>query len=392
MLSLDNFYSVLYTNLFLPLNFNQLFFSPMWSVNPLNLSNHNDFLNNYNERANRHMCVMYDQEPLMTQPLVDLINDDHFYVHNQNYSKILANSEKSQLKKIFLKQNNCLDWYYFYHGFAALDWYRDAEYYNSFENQYTNLFISLNRLHAGDRSYRVSLLAELAKHQLIEKGKVSFHGTHKSVIKELLDPNTQISKYAKSKIKTELLKIKLPLTVDNENIQGYASAAFNLSDYKLLSDSFWHLVPETIFYHDKLHLTEKIFKPIVVKRPFILIGAKDNLKYLKSYGFETFDKWIDESYDSCDDPDKRIEMAVGELAKLSKLSDQQLRKMFFEIREVTEYNFNHFYGNFKKIIVNEMFDNFLSQALFYNNTTHNPNHHIQLNCIDFAALKQKFYK
>ena len=392
MFSLDNFYSILYTNLLEPMNYKFHFFYPFGSTDIEDLTDYHTSLHTFNERGNRNLCIAYDQEPLLPEPLNKLEHNDYFSGHSTNYSRMIGNSEKSNLKDHFLKKNNCLDWYYFFHGFAALDWYRDAEYYNSFENQYTNLFMSLNRLHTGDRSYRISLLAELSKHQLIEKGKVSFHGTYKSVIKELLNPTTQISNYAKLKIKKELLKIKLPSIADYENVQGYASSTFSLAEYKTLSDSFWHLVPETIFYHDKLHLTEKIFKPIVVKRPFILIGAKDNLKYLKSYGFETFDKWIDESYDSCEDPDIRIEMAVGELAKLSKLSDKELRKMFFEIREVTEYNFNHFYGKFKKIIVDELFDNFVSQALFYNNTTHNVNHHIHLNQIDFIALKQKFYK
>ena len=37
-----------------------------------------------------------------------------------------------------------------------------------------------------------------------------------------------------------------------------------------------------------MHLTEKIFKPIVNKQPFMLLAAPDNLAYLKSYGFKTY--------------------------------------------------------------------------------------------------------
>jgi hypothetical protein len=90
-------------------------------------------------------------------------------------------------------------------------------------------------------------------------------------------------------------------------------ASANVADYTYSLSSLWNIVTETVFYDNKLHLTEKIFKPIVLKRPFVLVGAPGNLQYLKEYGFQTFDKWINEDYDNEIDPDIRIKKIVARI-------------------------------------------------------------------------------
>ena len=126
------------------------------------------------------------------------------------------------------------------------------------------------------------------------------------------------------------------------------------------------MVTETNFYDDKLHLTEKIFKPIAIKRPFILVSAPGNLEYLRSYGFKTFDRWIDETYDSEPDPDIRLKLIVNEITKLSKLSSAELNDMYNQMQSILDYNHHHFFNDFKKIIVNELVDNFESCTKIYN--------------------------
>jgi hypothetical protein len=126
----------------------------------------------------------------------------------------------------------------------------------------------------------------------------------------------------------------------------------------ILQRAFWNIVTETVYFDEKLHLTEKIFKPIVSRRPFILVAAPGNLGYLRSYGFKTFDRWIDESYDNERNPDRRMQLIVAEINKLCSLSHAQLLQMHQEMQDILEYNHQHFYTNFKTIIVNELVDNF----------------------------------
>jgi hypothetical protein len=157
------------------------------------------------------------------------------------------------------------------------------------------------------------------------------------------------------------------LTLDRTNTTGSLSADFGNQEFELWKSGLWHIVTETVFYHDKLHLTEKIFKPIVAQRPFMLAAAPGNLAYLKSYGFRTFDQWIDESYDSIQDPDQRLQAIVDQTQRLCAMSDSELRQMHQEMQPVLEHNFNHLWSGFKRQIVDELVDNFETAVRMWNN-------------------------
>jgi hypothetical protein len=115
------------------------------------------------------------------------------------------------------------------------------------------------------------------------------------------------------------------------------------------------VVSETVFYYNKKHLTEKIFKPIVNTRPFLLVGAPGNLAYLKSYGFKTFDNWIDESYDLETDDHVRAEKVAAVLKQLDDLSDHEKQELFQACWPVIEHNWNWFYqGGFESVLWTEL--------------------------------------
>jgi hypothetical protein len=356
MFSLEKFYSILYANLLQYANYIDYSYYPFGSTDPKSLarSPHATLYPKYFGKT-RHICFCYDQEPVSAQTFV------YTYDHNkflQGTNNILAVSEHSDTVDDICKTYSFKKWYYFFHGFAALDWYRDFQYIPQLERPFVKVFISYNRLVTKDRSYRLNLIAQITERQLLPYGKVSLHlddnglGT---VEEELVDPNSKLSDAAKDSIKRNITK---SITLDMPNPPGAASADSGIEYLAMHQSAFWHLVTETIFYDQKLHLTEKIFKPIIARRPFILVGAVNNLAYLKSYGFKTFDKYIDESYDSIQDPDARINKIVAELEKLCKLPSAELIAMYQDMQDILEFNFNHLYTDFKDIIVTEMLDNF----------------------------------
>ena len=366
MFSLDNFYYILYENLLKPANLYALHFYPFGTTSSENLQQN---FENPPKADNTilHHCLFYDQEPLIDTHFEKLNFPQRMHLFfTSKWCKILANSEHSLLKKQICKDNEYIDWYYFYHGFAALDWYRDFQYFPKVDFPITKVFISLNHLTIKDRSYRLLLTSHLINKHLLEKGHVSLH-INKNWSDELSDPFTKLPSKTIPFVREQISKLPGPLTLDSSNVTGSASAEFNHTTIKYNKEALWHIVSETVYYYEKLHLTEKVFKPIVHKRPFILVAAPGNLAYIKSYGFKTFDKWIDESYDCECDPAIRIEKIVKELDKLCSLSDSQLQQMYIEMQEVLEHNFNHFYGNFKKIIVDELVDNFESSIDRWNN-------------------------
>lgn len=384
MFSLDNFYYVVYENLLKPVNVTAWYFSPFGSVDPKDL-----IPGTFNKQTSvrSHVAVFYDQEPLL-----NILLPDGQALYSDKWAKFFANTEHSEIKNKFCKENGYYDWYYFFHGFAALSWYRDYKYIPQIENKFTHVFISLNRLTTKDRSYRLTLVSKMLEKDLVKHGLVSLYLNDPSQItwkEELISYDSKLSKASKLLIFKQLSKLPGSLTVDHASPRGDFSAHSGSDEFKLNQRALWHIVSETVFYYDKLHLTEKIFKPIVSHRPFILVGAHGNLAYLKSYGFKTFDRWIDESYDNEKDHDRRLDMIVEQIERLSNLSRNELDKMHVEMQEVLDFNFNHFYGKFKEIIVDEMLGNFKNCAIQWNNGRIGEKR-IDLSNIDFEKVKQTF--
>lgn len=384
MFSLDKFYYILHDQLISKIrNARSFFFTPFGTydnivmlVDKNNCDAHYIPSNFQSARGTRShfFCFFYDQEPLYseTPPGIDSINIG--YEHSPRLINIFANSEHSEIKRSILRTKNVYGWYYFFHGFAALDWYRDFQYLTPKPfNRSDKVFICYNHLISKYRSYRLHLGSNLISQDLVKHGVVSLPLADDNATwqEELEDSNSLLSTKAKVKIYQTMRSVSTPLVADVKTPNGNLSAEVELDQ---LTGALWHVVPETVYYFNKLHLTEKVFKPIVAQRPFILVAAPGNLAYLKSYGFKTFDRWIDESYDQEQDHYLRIEKITAEIDKLCKLTPAELEAMYTDMQEVLEYNFNHFYGEFKRLIVNELVDNFTGVLGQYNNGRQ-PNNH-----------------
>jgi hypothetical protein len=290
-------------------------------------------------------------------------------VTNKKIPTILLNTEKdSKEKNKLLNHFHYVDCYYFFHGLAAADWYRGYEYYKFTpinQRKIKKKYITYNRITGNSRIYRLFFIALLFEKNLIEFGHISFSKKcpeHGNLIESLLlakkNYNLNSSICQKTiKIHAQLQELRIDSSADT-NIENNS---FDIGAIAESMQSFLHVVTETCFWEEKKHLTEKIFKPIVLKQPFVLIGCANNLAYLKEYGFRTFDRWWDESYDTCEDPLDRLEMVVSIIENICKKSNDELQSMLLEMEEVLEYNFNRFYSkDFVKDIWDELSTNLTS--------------------------------
>ena len=115
-----------------------------------------------------------------------------------------------------------------------------------------------------------------------------------------------------------------------------------------------YLVTETVATGQRLHLTEKTFKPIALGMPFIIVGTQGSLQYLRSYGFKTFGDLWDESYDDEPDDSNRIEKIAQVLKLLDELGEYR-QAIFDSAQEIIKHNWNHFYnGGFEEVLWAEL--------------------------------------
>lgn len=315
------------------------------------------------------LIIAYDQEPLLSQyndKLFEFINNNFRNDRGKLRSIILLNTEKYSVEKNkILQKYNYQDVNYFFHGLAAADWYRGYRYRNDITNVSTRKikkkFISFNRLTGNARVYRSFFIAELAKLNLLEYGNVSYsaicpeHGHYVNNILESVVKYGVSQNYA-DEIINVLNYTNLNLRIDSEEIIPNGSQT--IGSIQHLMESFLYVVTETCFWDKRTHLTEKIFKPIVAKQPFVLLGCVDNLKYLRSYGFKTFDQWWDESYDNIEDPIERIQAVVSIIKEICSMSDRKLKYRLKDMQHVLNHNYDLFFSKeFVDNIWNELTTN-----------------------------------
>jgi hypothetical protein len=100
---------------------------------------------------------------------------------------------------------------------------------------------------------------------------------------------------------------------------------------------FAEIVCETYFSGTTFFTTEKIWRPIALKTPFIVQGPANFLHNLRRLGFKTFDSWWDEGYS--EDPNEWQVKLIKELIDmLAVKTKQELKKMYDEMEPVLEHN------------------------------------------------------
>jgi len=286
--------------------------------------------------------VFYDQEPLDRNRTKNFFDQ---FVQTYVGPTVLVHSEYSSEDVTWLENTyNFKSCYYFFHGWAALDWYRG--YNRTFLHQPKNIqhtFMCLNNIVGGERQHRLELFSKLGERQLIEKNCVSMPAVcpyEKQSVKQLLKNKNLF-----------VPNIQLPLTVDSYD--DYANNSHQINHWKQSSESLIHLVTETVYKGHKNHLTEKTFKPIVLQQPFIIVGNQGSLRYLRKYGFKTFADVWDESYDDADD-NRRINK-IADLLEFLEHSDKQ--KLYEQCLPIVKHNYDWFYsGAFERVLWDELLE------------------------------------
>lgn len=118
-----------------------------------------------------------------------------------------------------------------------------------------------------------------------------------------------------------------------------------LEKYSALKNTLFNICVEgEIAWLGYPHVTEKVFLCAISKKPFILLSHHKALAGFKSLGFKTFDPFIDESYDTIEDPEHRIKLILSEIDRLCNMSYEELEKQVSELKDILDYNYDHYHS------------------------------------------------
>lgn len=121
---------------------------------------------------------------------------------------------------------------------------------------------------------------------------------------------------------------------------GFSGESENLIEY--FKKSYFSIVTESRPFRENygVMITEKTYRTIFYKHPFLIVNRPGSLEALKKLGYKTFDKFWDESYDTEEDLTKRIEKIVN---TVKNLCQSDLEAMDREVIAITEHNFSNLY-------------------------------------------------
>ena len=270
------------------------------------------------------------------------------------------------------------------HNFDRIDENRKSGLYGFTTKRYVNLNNTW-------REHRFALLCLLEGKNLIDKGYNSFSASPHKVGFSV--PNQSTSPYIRyqsrpkleqkekeeldskfkewhtsvlnlfPKIKENLLqgykvKDRLPLLLDTSDLALTLTWANQTYLLKYFKNTYFSIVTETCYMPEFPNdaptaflyngntapnfITEKVFKPIGHKHPFIFVGMPNSLEVLKSWGYKTFDGLIDESYDKETDNSERLLKIVNETERLCKLTGEDLINFKTQCQSIVEHNFHLF--------------------------------------------------
>ena len=325
-------------------------FDPFGSVEFADIKN-SHAIHNKNRDAKRYL--FWDQEPVDPE-LFKQFADQFTPIYDGDTTLITSERDSTNVQWA-CDTYGLRSAYYFFHGWAALDWFRG--YNHSFlmrpynKRRITKTFIMPNRIIAGQRQHRLIMLYHIFRYGM-QDNHISCPAvcpaeniTVEEAVKEVFN------KYPD--VKEVFNKQQFPMQFAGETDAPMDS--FRLSLFDESAESLLYLVTETVATGRRQHLTEKTFKPICLKMPFMIVGTQGSLAYLRSYGFRTFGHLWDESYDNELHEDQRIEKLAFTLKAMDILPADEKQRLFDMAQEVCEHNYNHFYnGGFERVLWEEL--------------------------------------
>ena len=321
----------------------------MFFMDPFGSTNPDDLMNFGSNTVEHSYIFMHDQEPIdlgLHQVLFDEVarrNLDLCGGKGPKRSILITSEHESDHVRGVCDAYGWKSFYYFFHGWAALDWYRGYD--KTFliahpaERKIQHSFISPNRIIGGQRDHRVLLIYHLAKAS-INHAMISCPS---HCPQEQVPIGTIASKYHPQypDILDIINRLDLPWHIGTETNHPMTSCWLDL--FQQAESTLAYVVTETVCFGKRWHITEKTFKPICLGMPFVIISTHRSLAYLRSYGFQTFGQYWDESYDDEQDDLRRIEMASQVLAGLDSLTVKQRQDLYHDMIPVLKHNYDHFY-------------------------------------------------
>ena len=126
-------------------------------------------------------------------------------------------------------------------------------------------------------------------------------------------------------------------TVQEVVVDGTIVSLSQIIPHDIYKRTWYSVVAETETNNNWSFFTEKIVKPILAQRLFLVCSGQYYLRNLRKLGFQTFDGIIDEGYDVEPDLAQRMNLVLEQIQLLCKQDPVKIQQ---QIKTITDHNFH----------------------------------------------------
>lgn len=218
------------------------------------------------------------------------------------------------------------------------------------------LFLLWNRRF---RNHRSLLALGLDKLGLIDRSYVSFYlrdpETPDNTFPAILD-YPYLLQHGITKEDVDKFCSKLPLVLDGETNIVYMCEDRDAATRPYYQNSLVSIVTETNFNLPEVTLTEKSFKPIKEKHPFIIVGVPGVLEAMHNLGYQTFNEFWPEDYDNIQNPKDRMDRILSICHLISNWTVEQQIEFKRKVKPILEHNWQLLKKPASEFVVEQLID------------------------------------
>jgi hypothetical protein len=129
-----------------------------------------------------------------------------------------------------------------------------------------------------------------------------------------------------------------PLTLDDSVAEQVIFYPENLGITNQYTKIFLDIVTECYVDGNTFALTEKTWRAVLCKRPFILMSTFNSLDNFKKLGFKTFSNWWSEDYDDASGAD-RVNMILKVIDEVATWPIEKCTDILDQMQETLDHNY-----------------------------------------------------
>ena len=113
------------------------------------------------------------------------------------------------------------------------------------------------------------------------------------------------------------------------------------------NNAYWNFCMMDTFSSNRVMLGKSVFLPILNLQPFVIVGPGESLKLLRTLGYKTFKKQVNETYDDILDDEERMQSLFRLVYEMSHFTGEELNQLNEVLRSTIVHNQTHFLSSKK---------------------------------------------